>query len=268
MVVTRATGDGRDLAERLEAFGALVTAVPLIATEPPADGGAALGEAVDQLVAGAHGWVVISSPTGARRLLAVLGGRRPAARVAAVGPGTAEVLTDAGVQVDLVPERHVGEGLVEAFPPPDRDPHAGGDPASVVVVRAAVARDVVPDGLTGAGWRVRVVEAYRTVPASVDRDGLAAIAVAEVVTLTSSSTADALAELATTHPNLVVPPVVCIGPVTAATASARGLQVAAVADPHSLDGLVAAVVGVLGAPVLPPPEHPGPTEGGPPQSAS
>jgi uroporphyrinogen-III synthase len=100
------------------------------------------------------------------------------------------------------------------------------------------------------------VEAYRTVVAPVDAAGVAALSAADVVTLTSSSTADALADVAAST-GVVPGPVACIGPVTAATATARGLDCVAVADPHSLDGLVDAVVAAVGRPV----DAPGPGDG-------
>lgn len=262
VVVTRALGESQALTERLAARGAEVTEVPLIATAPAADGGVALASAAAELVDGAAAWVVVSSPTGARHLLEALGGRVPRARVAAVGPGTASVLTDSGLAVDLVPSRHVGEGLVEAFPPaPPLAPARGSDPTTsvaggpnggarrVLVVRAAVARDVVPEGLEAKGWTVEVVEAYRTVPAPVTAAGLAALASSDVVTLTSSSCADALAEAVAGGATQLTPAdiaVVCMGPVTAGTAVGRGLRCLAVAEPHTLDGLVAAVEAAVG----------------------
>ena len=90
------------------------------------------------------------------------------------------------------------------------------------------------------------MEAYRTVVVAPDAADVAALAAADVVTLTSSSTADALADLVDATGGLTSPPAVCIGPVTAATAESRGLRCVAVAEPHDLDGLVAVVVDVVG----------------------
>lgn len=255
VVVTRAAAVSGPLVERLAGLGAEVQVVALIASAPPADGGAALTAAVGDVVAGHYEWLVVSSPTGARRVVEALDGRTPAASVCAVGPGTATILEAAGVAVDLMPGRHVGEGLVVAFPDARGEQGAAGS-GRVVVVRAAVARNVVPDGLGAKGWEVDVVEAYRTVVAPVDAAGVAALSAADVVTLTSSSTADALADVAAST-GVVPGPVACIGPVTAATATARGLDCVAVADPHSLDGLVDAVVAAVGRPV----DAPGPGDG-------
>jgi len=245
LVVTRSSAAADGLAERLAKLGADVRVVPLIATGPPADGGRALEAAMADAVAGAVTWVVVSSPAGAHRVVDVLAGRPLAARVCAVGPGTAAVLEEAGLSVDLVPGRHVGEGVVEAF----SDAPAAG--ARLVVARAAVARDIVPAGLAAKGWEVQVVEAYRTERVAVGADTLGEVSGADAVTLTSSSIAEAFADLFATGPETAAPPVVCIGPVTAATARQRGLDCLAVADPHSLDGLVDAIVTALGRPGSP-----------------
>lgn len=105
--------------------------------------------------------------------------------------------------------------------------------------RAAVARDVLPDGLRAKGWTVEVVEAYRTVRPDVAPGVLDALKSADAVTFTSSSTVTGYLELlGADH----VPPVVaCIGPVTARTARAAGLHVDVEASVHTIDGLVDAL---------------------------
>ncbi len=144
VVVTRATDQAGSLTVALEAEGATVVELPVVAIAEPADGGAAL----DAALAGIAGcdWVVVTSPNGARRVVDRLGGGVPAAtRFAAVGPKTAAPLVDAGIPVDLVPDRAVAESLLEAFPAPPPD---GG---RVLLARAEVARDVLPDGLRAGG---------------------------------------------------------------------------------------------------------------------
>jgi uroporphyrinogen-III synthase len=143
------------------------------------------------------------------------------------------------VAADLIPEEAVGEALVDAFPFPPDD-----RPGRVLVAQAADARPVVVDGLRAAGWGVEVVEAYRTVRAAPHPHVLAAAGAADAITFTASSTVRAYLDAA--GADAVPPVVVCIGPVTAATARDAGLAVAAVADPHTVDGLLAALVAALG----------------------
>jgi uroporphyrinogen III methyltransferase/synthase len=111
-------------------------------------------------------------------------------------------------------------------------------------VRAAVARDVLPDGLRRAGWTVDVVDAYRTVAATVGSEERAAVASADIVTFTSSSTVERFVEAfgAEAAPSVVA----CIGPITAATARDLGLDVAVEAEVHTVPGLVDELVRHVG----------------------
>ena len=246
VVVTRSPEQAGELSERLRALGATVVEVPTIQIVEPPDGGAALREAARQLLT--YDWVVLTSANGAARLVAALddGPGRPAPaawpRVAVVGSGTAEVLGAYGVPVDLVPSRFVAEGLLEDFPEAGAE-GVGAHGGRVLLPQAAVARPVLADGLRSRGWDVHVVPAYRTIPAVLPPDVVAAAADAHAITFTSSSTVQNYLQAA--GPEQVPPVVVCIGPVTAATAAERGLTVDAVAAEHSLAGLVQALVGAL-----------------------
>jgi uroporphyrinogen-III synthase len=238
VVVTRAVGQSSALAAMLAEQGARVIEVPTIAIVDAADQGAALNMARARI--DTYDWLVVTSPNGASRLVDALrsvGARDPVdrriPRVAVVGPGTADVLGDGGIVVDLVPGRFVGEGLVEAF-------EAG--PGTVLLIQAADARPVVAEGLKAKGWTVDVVVAYRTVPAVPDRSMARRCTGADAVMFASAS---AVANFVAA--GLPVPPhVVCIGPITAESARVNGLMVTAVAHEHSLAGLVDAAVAVLG----------------------
>ena len=244
IVVTRAREQASTLVTQLRDQGAEVLEVPTIRIVDPDDGGTALRDAAATVRS--YDWVVLTSVNGVERLLAHLHDARAlgGVQVAAIGPGTAQALRAHGIVADLVPARAVGEELLAAFP----DPPATG--ARVLLARAAVARDVVPDGLRAKGWTVDVVEAYATVPADVDTVDQDAIATADLITFTSASTVDRFVEAFGAGP--VPPRVACIGPVTAAAARAHGLAVAIEASTHTVAGLVEAVVaGVAAAPATP-----------------
>jgi uroporphyrinogen III methyltransferase / synthase len=238
VVVTRAREQAGELVTRLQAQGAATVEVPAIEIREPADCGAALAAAVDRL--GDYDWVVLTSPNGARRLLDAAWDRgRDArafagARLAAIGPGTAEALARANLLVDLVPPQFVAESLLEGLPAP------GATGGRLLLVRAAVGRDVLPEGLRAKGWDVDVVEAYRTEQAPLTEEQVAAVAVADVVTFTSSSTVSNF--LAAMGGQPIPPVVVAIGPITAATVRDHGLAVDVEAEVHTIDGLVDALV--------------------------
>jgi uroporphyrinogen III methyltransferase/synthase len=235
VVVTRTREQASQLVVALREAGADPVEVPVIAVGGPTDGGAALSAAARQLHV--YDWVVLTSPNGARLLLdevATSGGDARSfggTRLAAIGPGTAAELGRRGLRADLVPERFVAEALLEAFP---------NGPGRVLLARAEVARDVLPDGLEAKGWDVHVVDAYRTLPVPQTESARAAVDEADVITFTSSSTVERFVEAFGVG---AVPPVVaCIGPITADTARAHGLTVDVEADTHTIRGLVTALV--------------------------
>ena len=235
VVVTRARAGRLD--EQLRALGAEVVAAPAIAFVEPDDGGRALRAAAAALAGGtdadSYDWLVVTSATAVDALVAA--GANPAAlgavRIAAVGPATADAVTAAGGTVAVVPARAVGEALVDAV---------GTGHGRVLQVRPEVARDVVATGLRARGWTVDEVAAYRTVAALLDTPTREAVGAADVVTFTSPSTVEHL--VAAVGVGGLPPVVVAIGPVTTAALVAHGVDVTAEADPHTVDGLVAAVV--------------------------
>jgi uroporphyrinogen III methyltransferase/synthase len=185
--------------------------------------------------------VVLTSANGAERLLAEVRDARAfgPARVAAVGPATAAALAAGGVVADLVPDEAVAEALLERLGP---------GPGRLLLAQAAGARPVLREGLAAAGWAVEAVEAYRTVPCRPSPELAERVRAADVVTFASSSTVRAF--LDAFGPGALPPAVVSIGPVTSRTAAEHGVGVTAEADPHTVDGLVAAVL-ALPRPVPP-----------------
>jgi uroporphyrinogen III methyltransferase/synthase len=235
VVITQPRHQAAPLRDALRAAGAEPVELPMIEIVEPADNGVALRQAVERLHT--FDWVVVTSANGARRLLDAV----PDARVfggvlvAAIGPATATALRAGNLVPDLVPEKYVAESLLADFPPP---PPTGG---RVLIVRAEVARDVLPDGLRAAGWTVEVAGAYRTVAAPIESAQLDAALAADVVTFTASSAVD---RFAAALDGRAVPDVVaCIGPVTAETARAHGLSVDIVSEVHTVAGLVDELVG-------------------------
>ncbi len=234
VVVTRAREQVSELRNRLEAMGAAVVELPAITIAP-------VDFVLPELTS--YSWIVFTSVNGVDAFFDQ--GLRPQrkdaralapVKVAAIGTGTAHALAQRGVRADLVPARFVAEALLDEFP-------AGG--GRVLLARAEVARDVLPEGLAEKGYDVDVLTVYRTVMAAPDPAELARFrAGVDAITFTSSSTVtnfcDAVGPLPDPQPR-----VVSIGPVTSATARARGIRVDAEADPHTIEGLVTALVATL-----------------------
>jgi uroporphyrinogen III methyltransferase/synthase len=229
VVVTRARAQASGLAATLRALGAEVIEAPAIRIEP---------RPVEAELTG-YDLVCFTSPNGVGLFFDALAERGKDARslagaqVAAIGPGTARELRARGVVADVVPERSIAESLVESLA------QLGVDGRRVLVARASDARDVLPDGLAELGAAVTVVPLYDTVAERLGEEVVSAIARADYVTFTSSSTVDRFLDAASVPSGARV---VSIGPVTSATARERRLEVHVEAERHDIDGLVEALV--------------------------
>ena len=238
VVVTRARAQASGLARTLRELGADVVELPAIRVEPRIE-----SQEVRE-VAGALGvyeLVCLTSPNGVRLLFEAMEEAGADARalagvtVAAIGPGTARALAARGVLADVIPERFVAEGLIEAL----EDQEVAG--TRVLVARAAEARDVLPDALRERGAEVDVIPLYETVREQPDESEIERAQEADYVTFTSSSTVTNLVEaLGDRFPKNAR--LISIGPVTSETARAAGLQVAVEAERHDIDGLLDALL--------------------------
>jgi uroporphyrinogen III methyltransferase/synthase len=224
IAVTRARAQASALARRLRELGAAVVEAPAIRIEPLA------AEPPDLT---RYDLVAVTSPNGAERLLALLRDARELAgiTVAAIGPGTARALRERGVEPDVVPERAVAEGLVEAL----RDVPV----TRALIARAAEGRDVLIDALRERGAEVDVVALYETVPEPLDDATREAAGAADYVLFTSASS---VRFFAAAGGSLSGPRLVSIGPATSAELRGHGAEPDLEADPHTPDGLVAALL--------------------------
>jgi uroporphyrinogen-III synthase len=253
VVVTRARTQSTELVARLEGLGATVVELPVIAIEDPVDGGEALAGAVHRLSAGAYQWVVVTSSNAVTRLLALLDPAAvpPTVRWAAVGAGTARALGDGGIVADLVPTVAVSEALAEEFPAvdplgPEAPAHGPREVGTVLFPRAETVRGELASGLRAKGWLVDEVIAYRTAPGSPGPDAVAAARDADAVVFTSSSTVERTIEVL--GRDRLPPVILSIGPVTSRSVRAAGLEVAAEASPHTVDGVVDALAALAQTP--------------------
>jgi uroporphyrinogen III methyltransferase / synthase len=239
VVVTRDRRQSSMLAEPLEALGAEVLFVPVIEIADPAES-SPLDQAIQNLAS--YDWLIFTSVNGVRHFVEALDRsdrdlRSLKAKLCAIGPSTRAAIEALHLRVDVTPEEYVAESLLEAL--------AGEDLKGkrILLPRAAVARDLVPVTLRERGAVVDVVEAYRTIiPADAAARAKEALAhKPDWITFTSSSTVKNLMAL-TSREALAGIKIASIGPVTSATARDAGLTVDVEADPHTIEGLVAAVV--------------------------
>jgi uroporphyrinogen-III synthase len=180
---------------------------------------------------------------GAKKNSALAGG---GLRIAAIGPATKKAIEQRGRKVDVVPKEYVAESVVRSL-------KAKVKGKRVLLVRAKVARDVIPRELRKAGGHVDVVEAYETV---VPVSSRACLRTAfnnptkrpHVVTFTSSSTVKNFAALLDRRKQapFAATLTASIGPVTSATLRDLGFPVDIAAKEYTIPGLVAAIAEVFG----------------------
>lgn len=242
IVVTRPPHQAPELAERLRQLGATPILFPTIQIRPVADTGE-LDAAIGSL--GRYDWVIFTSVNGVaiffERLEAL--GHDTAlfdgVRVAAIGPATGDALVENGIDVDYIPEEFVAERIAEGL----------GDVSglSILLPRAAIARETLRHMLAAQGATVDEIATYRTLPAAPDGEALVALESADIFTFTSSSTVRNFINLVggrrETVRLLQGATVACIGPITAGTVQEElALQPAVVAGEYTIDGLVAAII--------------------------
>ena len=239
VTVTRAQPQAAELASRLRRLGAAVVEAPTIRIEklPAAP-----------LDPRPYDLICLTSPNGVepffeRLAAASLDARSLAGKtVAAIGPGTAKALAGRGVVADLVGERFVAEGLLEAL-----DKAAGRIAGRrALVARAQEARDVLPKGLQERGYAVDVLPLYRTKSEPLPPPLLAKALAADYITFTAASTVrsflSALPEGGKGLREQSAAKVVSIGPQTSAALREGGVEPDREADRHDLEGLIAAIL--------------------------
>jgi uroporphyrinogen-III synthase len=241
VLVTRAAHQAGKLSDGLRTLGAIPVEVPVLEI---------LFLPLDDVLRSIplYDWLIFTSANTVRALgeqcaAAGIVVRSATVKVAAVGPATATAAREAGWNVVVVPEKYLAEGLVAAL---------GREAAGkrVLLARAEVARDTIPDALRSGGAIVDVVDAYRNVipegaPEKLRRalsEGL------DAVTFTSSSSVTHLADVAraasVSFPFQSVP-AVSIGPITSQTLRESGWEPAAEAGQHDVPGLLEATERVL-----------------------
>jgi uroporphyrinogen-III synthase len=246
VLVTRAAHQAGKLSDELRANGAEPVEVPVLEICPP-ENFEPLDRALRQF--DEYDWLILTSANTVRALVergAALGlvfDSKGSPKVAAVGAATSAEARNAGFSVALVPESYVAESLVESL--------AGQVMGKkVLLARATVARDVIPDALRAAGAVVDVVDAYRNrMPAHAPEKLRRALAAGvDAVTFTSSSSvlhlADAACAAGLSFPFVGVA-AVSIGPITSKTLRDVGWEPAIEASRSDIPGLVEAVLQLL-----------------------
>ena len=251
MLVGRARHQAGALSAELRKLGAQVLEIPFIEIRKPRSF-QPLDSALKSL--NTYDWLILTSVNGVEAMGARMEKQRRSfadlksfarIRIAAIGPATRKAIEERGAKVDVVPKEYVAESVVRSL-------KAKVKGKRVLLVRAKVARDVIPRELRRAGAHVDVVEAYETVVPTSSRVRLRAAfnhpgKRPHVVTFTSSSTVKNFAALLDRrkHEPFAAILTASIGPVTSATLRELGFPVDIAAKEFTIPGLVAAIAEVF-----------------------
>lgn len=245
ILVGRAQHQASELSAGLRSLGASVVEIPFIEIRKPSSF-QPLDNALKNLKS--YDWLILTSANGVeamsarRRKLRLTKRHFAHLHIAAIGPATKRASVKNGLKVNLVPEEYIAESVVQGL----RDKVSG---KRVLLVRAKVARDVIPEELRSAGAQVDVVEAYETIVPAKSKVRLRALMKdseqrPHIVTFTSSSTARNFAELLGIDKARSLGGVqfASIGPVTSGTLRELGMQPAIEAREFTMGGLIRAIV--------------------------
>lgn len=248
VLIPRAPHQAEGTARAVRGRAAEPVVFPVIEICDPPDPDALARAARD---AASYDWVVFTSANGVERFFAALGaeGRDArafgAAKVAAIGPRTRAALADHGIAADLMAEEYVGEALGRAL-------LESGPVHRVLIPRALVARDALPELLRASGAQVDVVAAYETRPVSAERASalheLLGSGQVDAVLFTSGSTVASACDLlgpdaATLLASVAV---ASIGPITTRALTERGIAPTVTASTYTIDGLLDALTAHFG----------------------
>lgn len=232
VLVTRPPDQSAELVRLLRRAGATPLVAPAI--QIVAARSAELSRALRDLVEGRYAWITLTSRSTVEMLASRVERRDVRARVATIGEGTSDAFRRwARRDPDLTPDTFTTAALARAFPLGE---------GRVLCARADIAPPGLEDSIAAKGWTAQRVDAYRTRLASSlppeARDALRDGRI-DAITFTSASTVRGfVGAVGVVRGD---PKVVCIGPVTAREARERGMRVSAVARPHTIEGLVAAL---------------------------
>jgi uroporphyrinogen III methyltransferase/synthase len=242
VLITRSRTQASRLKFLLEELGAEPVELPSIEIAPLEDY-AQLDAALGQLQH--FHWVIFTSANSVTAVFDRLDQQGKDARawggvtIGAIGPATANALMQRGIKADFIPARSVSEAVVEELSSRD---WAG---VPVLLPSSDIGRDVLEQGLTNLGARVERVAVYCTVtPQNADSQARQILKQGvDAITFTSSSTVRNLLDLLDgDRRQLESYLIACIGPITATTARELGLRADVVADEHTVEGLVDALV--------------------------
>ena len=280
ILITRPRGQAEIFVELLEKEGAITIQFPTIETVPP-DSWDALDNAINRL--DTYQWLIFTSANGVRFFMERLKANKKDIRelrgikICAIGPKTAASINSLGIKVDAIPEKYIAEGVIEEMQ------KYGIKGKKILLPRASVARDILPEELKKMGAEIDVVDTYKTVKPVEKANEIKNMlknGEIDVITFTSSSTVQNFMSYFNLPPPLlpfgsqgrlqegtkgrsnfnrgddreILKDIIIasIGPITAKTVEEFGLNNAIVSDEHTIERFTEKIIEYFTSPSSPP----------------
>ncbi len=240
VLVTRPQLQAQGLLEQLRQAGAEPILLPTIKIVPPPDSGP-ITEAIKNI--NTYQWLILTSSNGVNCFFDYLKEKElgPAdlnhLKTICVGPKTALAAKEWGLKGGLVAKEYAAEGIIELFSSTDINEQ------KILIPRALIARETLPENLREKGAAVDVVPVYETIfpPESTpELEELLKNKNIDIITITSASTATNLIKHCPRQHLAILKtiPTACIGPISAKAAAKAGLNVKSIAEEYTSEGLI------------------------------
>ncbi len=246
ILVTRPKHQASEFSRLLETYGAEPIECSTLDIVPPRS-----WQETDEAISAIqrYQWLILTSVNGVRAFMERLRFHRrdvrslAGLRLCCIGPRTADEAASFGIQADFIPHEYQAEGVIETMK------QAGVAGQRVLIPRAEIAREILPEQLRELGAIVDVVSTYRTVTPELELAGLKQQlqqGKIHFITFASSSTVRNFCQLFESQEEIVQltkgSTIACIGPITAQTVSEQGLSVGIVAEENTIPALADAIV--------------------------
>lgn len=243
ILVTRASDQAGNFFDLLESQGAKPIPFPTIKIVPPNSWGP-IDKEINSIEK--YNWLIFTSANGVKYFLERLKENQKdirdlkGIRICTIGPKTADVLKKLGIRIDFMPSEFKAESIIEGI-------GDGIKGKKILIPRASIAREILPQELAKMGAIVKVVDAYKTICPEGKTEQIQKMLLnkeIDVITFTSSSTVKNFVNMFKKEKFQALISgitIACIGPITATTAKKYGLKPSILPESYTIEALTEAL---------------------------
>ena len=224
VLITRPKEQATSFISKLQQLGATPVELPLICIEKTNP-----SELIETYHHHQFDWIVFTSSNAVHTFFEVIQPSLVNAKIAVIGPKTEEALNKLGIKSTFISPTHTAEKLANEIPIAENE--------HILLPQSAIAKNDIVEILEKRKAKVFPIKTYQNTAVKYDQEKLNKLINQKIdfITFTSGSTV-------TAYSNLNLPlkdaQVICIGPETAKVAYQHNIKVDAIANPHTVEGMV------------------------------